>query len=143
MQKRFISATKEYTTLETHVPAPYLRRSFTLDGKPTEARLSICGLGFYVLFVNGERVSKGHIAPYVSNPDHICYYDTFDVADKLTEGENVIGVILGNGMLNCPGGYVWSFDRVDYRSAPMLALELNGKTDLADLFNKSFYIFLK
>ena len=129
MQKKFISATKEYTTLETHVPAPYLRRSFKLDGKPTEAKLSICGLGFYVLFVNGERVSKGHIAPYISNPDHICYYDTFDVADKLTEGENVIGVILGNGMLNCPGGLVWDFDDADFRAAPMLALELCGKTD--------------
>ena len=108
MQKRFISATKDYTTLETHVPAPYLRRSFTLDGKPTEAKISISGLGFYILFVNGERVSKGQIAPYISNPDHICYYDTFDIADKLTAGENVIGVILGNGMLNCPGGYVWT-----------------------------------
>ena len=113
MQKKFISATREFTTLETHIPAPYLRRSFTLDTKPTEASLSICGLGFYVLFVNGERVSKGHIAPYISNPDHICYYDTFDVTDKLTEGENVIGVILGNGMLNCPGGLVWDFDDAD------------------------------
>lgn len=129
MQKKFICATKEYSTLDTHVPAPYLRRSFTLDGKPTEAQISISGLGFYILFVNGERVSKGHIAPYISNPDHICYYDTFDVADKLTAGENVIGVILGNGMLNCPGGYVWDFDDADYRTAPMLALELNGRTE--------------
>ena len=133
MQKKFISATREFTTLETHIPAPYLRRSFTLDTKPTEASLSICGLGFYVLFVNGERVSKGHIAPYISNPDHICYYDTFDVTDKLTEGENVIGVILGNGMLNCPGGLVWDFDDADFRAAPMLAMELSVKTLSGDV----------
>lgn len=129
MQKKFISATRDFTTIENHIPAPYLRRSFNLDQKPTEAKISICGLGFYILYINGERVSKGHIAPYVSNPDHICYYDTFDVADKLTAGENVIGVILGNGFLNCPGGYIWDFDDADFRTAPMLALELSAKTE--------------
>ena len=128
MQKRFIKASVEYTTLDKHVSAPYLRRSFTLDGAPTEAKISISGLGFYILYINGENVTKGHIAPYISNPDHICYYDTYDISDKLREGENVIGVILGNGFHNCPGGKVWDFDLADYRSAPLLALELDCTT---------------
>jgi len=133
MQKRFIKATEEFTTLECHVNAPLMRRSFVLDGAPREATISICGLGFYILYINGENITKGHIAPYISNPDHICYYDTYDISDKLVEGENVIGVILGNGFLNCPGGQVWDFEKVDYLSAPMLALELDATTDAGEV----------
>ena len=77
MKKQFIQATKEYTTLERHVPAPLFRRSFLLEQAPDTATLSICGLGFYILYVNGQNVTKGHIAPYVSNPDDVCYYDTY------------------------------------------------------------------
>ena len=134
MQKKFISATREFTTLDTHIPAPYLRRSFDLDQKPTEAKISISGLGFYILYVNGQRVSKGHIAPYISNPDHICYYDVFDITELLSDGENVIGVMLGNGFHNCPGGLVWDFDEADFRSAPLLALELSAKTPDGEIF---------
>ena len=133
MQKRFIKASVEYTTLDTHVPAPYLRRSFILDGAPTQAKISVSGLGFYILYINGENITKGHIAPYISNPDHICYYDVYDVTDRLRDGENVIGVILGNGFLNCLGGKVWDFDLADYRSAPMLALELDAVTSAGEV----------
>lgn len=48
------------------------------------------------------------------------YYDEYEVA--LDAGENVIGVILGNGFQNNPGGYIWDFDTADFRSAPMLAM---------------------
>ncbi|MBQ2794380.1 MAG: family 78 glycoside hydrolase catalytic domain [Clostridia bacterium] len=133
MEKKFISATKEYSELERHIPAPYLRRSFRIDEAAREAKIRICGLGFYILYINGKRVSKGHIAPYISNPDHVCYYDTFDVTELLSVGENVIGVILGNGFLNCAGGFIWDFDDADFRSAPMLALELSVRTDCGEI----------
>lgn len=42
----------------------------------------------------------------------------------LKEGENVIGIILGNGFMNCIGGIVWDFDKVPWRSAPCVAVEL-------------------
>ena len=76
---RFIAATKEYSTLEKRVPAPYLRRTFEVSGAVKTAKLTVCGLGFYELFINGRRLTKGLIAPYVSNPDDILYYDEYDV----------------------------------------------------------------
>jgi len=126
MKKNFIKATENYCDLDTHVAAPLLRRSFVLPAAVTEATVSICGLGFYRLFINGREITKGHIAPYVSNPDHICYYDTYNVTKELTVGENVIGVILGNGFQNCFGGIVWDFDKADFRGAPRLALEFHA-----------------
>ena len=123
MKRNFIRATENYCTTETHVAAPLLRRTFTVASPIAKAELSVCGLGFYRLFINGKEITKGHIAPYVSNPDHICYYDTYNVTDGLTVGENVIGVILGNGFQNCFGGAVWDFEKADFRGAPKLALE--------------------
>ena len=124
MNKKFISATKEYCTLEKYLAAPYLRKSFELDFIPDNAVIAISGLGFYRIYINGNDITKGALAPYISNPEHICYYDTYDIKSFLKEGENVIGIILGNGFMNCIGGIVWDFDKVPWRSAPCVAVEL-------------------
>ena len=142
MEKIFISATNKYSTLDEHVSAPFFRRSFFVEGKPENAKISICGLGFYRLYINGENITKGHIAPYISNPDHICYYDVYDVTEKLIEGENVIGVILGNGFLNCLGGMIWDFDKAEFRASPMLALEFCCRTDSAEICFHADKMFL-
>ena len=130
---KFISATRAYSTMTEMVPAPYLRRTFDVAEKVTAASITICGLGFYELYLNGERLTKGHLAPYISNPDDILYYDRYDLTSKLRSGKNVFGILLGNGMLNCPGGEIWDFEKVRYRSAPKVALSFeaayaNGET---------------
>ena len=125
MKKKFICASREYSSYQKPVHAPYLRRSFELKAAPERAELSICGLGFYRLFVNGKDITKGHIAPYISNPDHYCYYDSYDIRENLVIGENVIGVILGNGMMNSIGGEEWDFQLGDCTGAPRLAIELS------------------
>ena len=126
---RFIAATKEYSTLEKRVPAPYLRRTFEVSGAVKAAKLTVCGLGFYELFINGRRLTKGLIAPYVSNPDDILYYDEYDVTAELRAGRNALGLLLGNGMLNCPGGQIWDLQLTRYRSAPKAALALQIETE--------------
>ena len=123
MNKNFISATEEYCTLEKHLEAPYFRKTFNLDFIPLNAQISICGLGFYRLYINGKDITKGALAPYISNPDHICYYDSYDIKSLLKEGENVIGIVLGNGFMDCVGGIVWDFDKAPWRGAPCVALE--------------------
>ncbi len=120
----FIAATREFSDYGVHIPAPYFRKSFAPRSEVKSARLTVCGLGFYELYVNGRRITKGLLAPYISNPDDILYYDEYDITDLLQGGKNVLGLLLGNGMLNCPGGAVWGFQLVPYRSAPKLALSL-------------------
>ena len=120
--RHFIRATEKYTTLEAPVPAPYFRKSFTVEGGAENAAVTVTGLGFYELYLNGERITKGRLAPYISNPDDIIYYDAYSV--NLKDGENVLGIWLGNGLQNNPGGYVWEFDKAVWRGAPMTALRL-------------------
>lgn len=100
---RFVSATREYSTFEKQIPSPYFRKSFT-PGKVSSAEVTICGLGFYELFINGQRITRGLLSSYIANPDDFLYYDNYDLTPYLTDGENVIGVQLGNGMIDCFGG---------------------------------------
>ncbi len=119
---KFISSTKKFNTYFEHVPAPLFRKVFSIDKEIDSAEITICGLGFYKLYINGKDITKGMLAPYISNPDHVLYYDNYNIGPLLKKGENVIGIILGNGMLNCPGGAVWEFEKAKWRSAPKVAL---------------------
>lgn len=123
---KFISATRTYSSFTEMVPAPYLRRCFELNDDVQSGSITICGVGFYELYINGERITKGLLAPYISNPDDILYYDTYNIAPLLRKGRNVIGILLGNGMLNCPGGDIWDFQLARYRSAPKVALSFES-----------------
>lgn len=129
LNKRFICASTAPCSFSAHVPAPYFRRTFTLEFAPHEANVDICGLGFYRLFVNGQEITKGHLAPYISNPDQYCYYDTYDILPYLYAGKNAIGILLGNGMMNPFGGSVWDFDKAECLGAPRLALSLDISDD--------------
>ncbi len=117
----FIKATEEYNTFEKSVPAHYFRRTYTSCHQCT-AKITVAVCGFYELFLNGARITKGYLSPYINNTNDFIYYDEYDVT--LEKGENVIGILLGNGFQNNPGGYAWDFDKADFRSAPMFALTI-------------------
>ena len=122
---QFIGASAQYAGFERQVPAPYLRRRFRLEQEAAAAQLLIAGLGFYRVFLNGTELTKSPLAPYISNPDDVVYYDRYDARELLRQGENVIGVLLGNGMQNAYGGFVWDFDKARWRGAPRTALRLS------------------
>lgn len=128
LSDKFIAATTEYSTFKSQVAAPYLTRKFTIP-EQGQYTLTICGLGFYRLFINGVDITKGHLAPYIVNPDQIMLYDTYEIDKYLHVGDNVLGVLLGNGMQNAPAGAVWDMERAAFRSSPKVALclECDGK----------------
>lgn len=119
--KNFVCEDIAYSNYIKNVPAPLFRKSFILDEVPESAEILICGLGFYDLFVNGKKITKGYLAPYISNSDHICYYDKYDIAKYLVTGENVIGVMLGDGH-QVGKTASWDFVYNVTNSAPLLAL---------------------
>lgn len=124
LSHRFYAATREFGTMNHPVPAPYLRRNFLNDGEVVSATLTVCGLGFYRVFLNGCEYTKGRLAPYISNPDHFLYYDSYDLTSVLRSGKNTLGFLLGNGMLNAVGGFIWNFEKAPWRSAPKVAFAM-------------------
>lgn len=118
----FIKATKEFNTFDRAVAAPYLRKSFE-SKRATSGVIEITACGFYELYFNGRRITKGFLAPYISNTEHMLYVDKYEV--EIEKGENVIGILLGNGLQNNPGGWIWDFDKYTHRGAPKVALTLS------------------
>ena len=88
--KQFVCATEKYSTLNSPIPNPQFRKSFSLDSTPGSAEITVCGLGYYRLYINGKDITKGYMAPYRANPDHFLYYDHYDLCDYLVDGEKVI-----------------------------------------------------
>lgn len=88
-----------------HYYAIYLHRSFTVPRRAVRARVYVCGLGYYQLYVNGTRIGDRHLDPAQTDYTHGALYSTYDVGDELVAGENAIGVILGNGRHIKPFGF--------------------------------------
>jgi len=124
----FICANDQVCNYDNHVAAPLFRRSFMMENISEKVYFTICGLGFYELYLNGERVTNGEIAPYVNNPDDILFYDKYDFTDKLKIGENVIGIMLGNGFFNEFGGFMWGFDNPPWKGPLRVAFSLEVGT---------------
>lgn len=126
LSTKFIKAGNQLCDFGHQVSAPYLRKAFTLNFKPLKAEITICGLGFYELYINGKNITKGPLAPYISNTDDICYYDNYDISELLSEGQNVVGILLGNGFRNPFGGFIWNFDEAAHCGAVTAALCLEA-----------------
>ncbi len=124
ISSKFIKATEQYGTYEKPVNAPLIRKSFALAKVPDKAELTMTCTGFYRVWVNGKEITSSRLAPCITNPDQIIFYDHYNIAELLTAGKNCISFMLGNGISNCIGGFVWSFEQALFRSAPKLAVHV-------------------
>ena len=77
----YIRATAAYNAFESHVPAYCFRRELTVDREtPATLRVAVCGL--YELYLNGLRLTRGLLSPYLSNPEDLVYYDEYEITLK-------------------------------------------------------------
>lgn len=77
--------------------SPYIRKNFSLTKEVKKARLYMTGLGMYWLEVNGSRVGEDYFAPGCTGVDRLVQVYTYDLTDMLKSGNNVLGVMMGNG----------------------------------------------
>lgn len=61
------------------------------------ARLYISGLGIFQAYLNGEKITENLFEPGECDATKTVYYVTYDVSEMLRNGDNALGVILGNG----------------------------------------------
>lgn len=81
----------------TSQPVGYFRNELNIGKKVEYARAYICGLGYYELYINGEKIGDHVLDPAPSNYDKQAYYVSYDISEAIKTGENVIGIIIGNG----------------------------------------------
>ena len=105
-------------------PAPLLRRSFQLAKPVTRARLYASGLAYQVLYINGRRVGDAVLDPGFTDYEQTVLYVTYDVADLLTVGENVLAAELGRGFFAMTTPNVWRWHQTPWHGEPRLLARL-------------------
>jgi alpha-L-rhamnosidase len=82
---------------DLHMPAPALCGSIEVPAKVRSARLYATAHGVYVATLNGRRVGDLVLAPGWTSYPHRLRYQTYDVTDLVSQGDNVLEMVLGNG----------------------------------------------
>jgi len=110
--------------------AVYIRKTFNLESIPHTAKINICGLGMYELYINGQKADDRMLTPPFTTYHRQAMYDTYDVTDLLCEGDNVLGIILGSGFFNFTIGDMIGFDHSEWKGRPRVICELisDGET---------------
>ena len=88
--------------LERHsrIAARHLRKDFPLSKPVKRATAHVCGLGYYIMNLNGQRIGYFLLAPAPTQYDKAAIYDTYDVTSIVSNkivGLNTLEVILGPG----------------------------------------------
>ncbi len=86
----------------TRLSARMLRHDLHIEKKVRRATTYICGLGFFELYLNGQKVGDHIMDPGLTEYNKRAFYVTFDVTEQLSRSDNTIGVILGNGRFFAP-----------------------------------------
>ncbi|MCG6189323.1 family 78 glycoside hydrolase catalytic domain [Maribellus maritimus] len=112
-QSHWIGAPDLLSKEEWKLPSPLFRKKIQIQKKIKRARVYISGLGYYELYINGKKVGNHVLSPNQTNYDRrdlqkwdeprvgnmttTVLYETYDITPNLQQGENALGVMLGNG----------------------------------------------
>lgn len=78
--------------------SPLFRKNFTAGKSIKSAFLYISAIGLYEAYLNGKKVNDTAFDPPITQYSEKLLYSTYDVTEYLREGENSIGLWLGEGM---------------------------------------------
>ena len=90
------------------LPARHLRREFAVSRPIRRAIVSWCGQGLSEVRLNGRKVNDHVLSPALAEYPQRLWYVTEDVTDLVREGQNCLGVILGNGRFFAPRSQVYA-----------------------------------
>lgn len=81
-------------------PMPLFRKKIVTSKRIASARLYISGLGYYEALLNGKKIGDRVLDPGFTSYKKEVQYTVYDVSEQFKLGENVLGIMLGNGWYN-------------------------------------------
>jgi alpha-L-rhamnosidase len=90
-----IPKTENHGPTDNTMPDPWFRKTFELPEKPSRAVAYVASIGYHELYVNGQKIGDGVLAPSTTDHSHRARYVTYDITGNLKRGPNVIGLWLG------------------------------------------------
>jgi alpha-L-rhamnosidase len=118
LDPRFLKAEK----LAPGPPPPWFRKTFTLEKPVKKALVYVTAQGMFRLRLNGQQIGKDVFVPEWTDYNKRIQYRTYDVTEKLMQGKNAIGAVVGDGWYS---GYLgWRKFRGNYGLQNSLFLQL-------------------
>ena len=104
------------------VPAPFLRKNFSVARTVTRATIYVTALGVYELRLNGQKVGNDVLTPGWTQFTKRVYYQTYDVTGFVQGGSNTISAILGDGWY--ASDIAFKGQRLNYGGTPRFIAQL-------------------
>lgn len=76
---------------------PVFEKKVQISKEVENARVYICGLGLYEMYINEKKVGNEYLTPFNNDYDNWLQYQTYDITDNFINGENKVNILLGNG----------------------------------------------
>lgn len=114
-------------------PAQYLRKKFEVKDKVKRARLYITARGVYKASFNGCKVGDQLFTPGWTSYSKRLQYQVYDVTKQLQYGENVLGILLGDGWFR--GHLKWGNQKNLYgnKLAVLAQLEIQYENGICEM----------
>ena len=80
-----------------YTPSVSVRKSFVLKKKVEKARVYVTAHGFYELYLNSKKVGDDVLTPGWTSYSKRLQYQVYDVTNLLSQGQNAVGAMLGDG----------------------------------------------
>ena len=112
-----------FTEDSVNRPAQYFRKQFPVAKKIVSATACITSHGMYEALINGMRVGDAYLTPGWTSYNKRLQYQVYDVTSLLNNGNNAVGVILGNGWYR--GYLAWDDNKNIYGIKLALLFQLN------------------
>ncbi len=78
-------------------PSHWVRKVFSINAAPEQAVAYVNVMGYYELYVNGQKVGDDVLSPAVSDYTMRSLYRTYDISKLLGPGRNCVGLWLAPG----------------------------------------------
>ena len=113
-----------HTNSIEEAPGVWMRKEIHIARRPVRATALVSGLGFYELYVNGRKSDDEYFHTAIADYSKTLPYLAHDLSDQIMEGENAVGVLLGNGHFNPVVPFLHREYASDFIETPRLRLEL-------------------
>ena len=104
-------------------PCPMFRKQFSANKRIVSATAYITAHGLYEAQINGHRVGDAYLTPGWTSYNHRLQYQVYDVSSLLKQGDNAVGITIGNGWYRGP--IAWGNNINRYGKSSGLLFQLN------------------
>lgn len=140
--------TLKWITADKSIVSPIIYKDFVIENVCDYATLNVCGLGFFEVYINGEKVSDELMNPVRTDYDEVAYSDakytyvnttrksvkylSYEVSEFLRKGKNTIAVWLGNGWYRPTGRTRTIEGKFDYGNELKMFFKLTNGDDIIE-----------